>query len=331
MKLSIIIPIYNGANFLERLIETIKAFTFTDFECIFIDNNSTDNSLQKLEGLLKSVSFKCSILSEKKQGAGHARNTGIKSAKGEYLAFLDCDDIILPEKFERDMEIFSNGNVDFVFCRAKRIYENGRVILHPIEGIVEGVNTSPSLGYIWLHNYFKLPGTGSLVVKRNIVESLGGFHTSLTGEDAFLFIRLGMLYNGFFYDEVLFNYLRHSQSTTSSSNRMENSALYRYIELRQNLYLDSIIQSNEKAMQILKEQLQTDILKSHQLGNDINNILRVEVRGNIKLSFLLFNPISLFINRRVPHIKYNPFYQIDRKVFKKRRDKIIDIKGTEKI
>ncbi|MGB3342513.1 MAG: glycosyltransferase [Aequorivita sp.] len=322
MKLSVIIPVYNAAPFLEKLIDTITAFTFTDFECIFIDNNSADSSIATLKELLQKTSLDYLILSEEKQGAGHARNAGIKNAKGEYLAFLDCDDIILPEKFERDMEIFSNHDVDFVFCRAKRIYEDGRMIKKPIEGVFEGINSPPDLGYIWLLNYFKLPGTGALVARREIVESLGSFHTSLTGEDAFLFIRLGMAYRGWFYDEVLAHYIRHKQSTTSISNRSENSRLRRYFELRQNLYNDLIIQSNEKAIQILGEQLQTDLLKLQQLGDDIKVVLKKEIRNDLRLSYLLFNPISLFINRRVPHIKYNPFYQIDRKIFKKRRDRV---------
>lgn len=315
MKLSIIIPLYNADQFLERLIQTISAFTFKDFECIFIDNNSTDNSIAVLKDRLKTSNFEYQILSESNQGAGHARNTGIKNAKGEYLAFLDCDDIILPGKFEQDMEIFSNHDVDFVFCRAKRIYEDGRVIKHPIEGIVEGVNNPPSLGYVWLHNYFKLPGTGSMVVKRAIVENLGGFHASLTGEDAFLFIRLGMLYKGCFYDKVLFHYLRHGRSMTSKSYKWESKRPYRHFELRQNLYKDSIIQSDKKATRILKNQLQIDLMKLHQQGDDIKSILRREIRNDLKLSYLLFNPISLFINRRVSHIKFNPFYQIHQKLY----------------
>ena len=115
MNLSIIIPIYNGAQFLEKLIETILAFTITDFECIFIDNNSTDNSPVLLKKLLETSSLEYSILTEEKKGAGHARNAGINNAKGKYLVFLDCDDIILPEKFEYDFEIFNKYEVDFVF------------------------------------------------------------------------------------------------------------------------------------------------------------------------------------------------------------------------
>src|SRR5690606_15437468 len=99
--------------------------------------------------------------------------------------------------------------------------------------------------------------------------------------------------------------------------------LYRYFELRQNLYLDPIIRSDEIGMQILREQLQTDLLKLQQLGNDISGMLKDEVQKDLKLPYLLFNPISLFINRRVSHIKYNPFYQIDRKIFKKQRERIL--------
>ncbi len=322
MKLSIIIPIHNGEPFLEKLIGTINAFTFSDFECIFIDNNSTDDSMASLKNLLKNSSFVHSIVTEEKQGAGYARNTGIKIAKGEYLAFLDCDDVILPDKFKIDFDILLKHDVDFVFCRSKRFYDDGRIVKHPISGIFEGVNVPPTLGLIWLKNFFLLQGTGSLVVRKNVIESLNGFHTSLTGEDAFLFIRMGMKFKGYFYDKTYFHYYRHKQSTISKSNKDINGALKRYFELRQNLYSDEIIRSNTVATHILMEQLQTDLLKLHQSGKNINGLIKNEKLNDLKLSYLLFNPFSLFINRFVPHIKYNPFFQIDRKFFKKRRDRI---------
>lgn len=319
MKLSIIIPIYNGALFLERLIQSITAFTFMDFECIFIDNNSTDDSLTILKELLQNASFNYSILTEEKQGAGHARNTGIKNAKGDYLAFLDCDDIILPEKFECDFNILKTHEVDFVFCRAQRFYEDGRIIAHPITRINEGINSPPSLGILWLQNFFLLQGTGSLVIKKNVVESLYGFHSSKTGEDAFLFIIMGLLYKGYFYDKTYFHYFRHPDSTISKSNKNESGSLKRYFELRQNLFNDEIVKNNPIALHILKDQLQTDLLKLHRLGDGVKELKGDKLR-NLELSAILFNPLSLFINRKIPHIKYNPFFQLDRKLFKKRRD-----------
>lgn len=317
MKLSIIIPIYNGVSFFEKLIKSINAFTFTDFECVFIDNNSTDNSVIELEKALQNVTFDFLILSEKKQGAGHARNTGIKKAKGEFLAFLDCDDIILPEKFAYDFSILEKDDVDFVFCRSERFYDDGRNLKHPITGIKEGVNNPPNLGLLWLRNFFLLQGTGSLVARKKVIDQLGCFHTSYTGEDAFLFIRLGLLFKGYFYNKVNFHYLRHSQSTISQSNNDKNGALKRYFELKQNLFTDEIVIKNDKAMQILKEQLQTDLLKLQQSGVDLKQLIKKEKLKDLKLSWLLFNPISLIINRRVSHLKYNPFYQIHKKLISK--------------
>lgn len=320
MELSIIIPIYNGALFLEKLIGTITAFTFTDFECIFIDNNSTDDSLSVLDKLLDSVVFPYLILSEEKQGAGHARNTGIRKAKGEFLAFLDCDDVILPRKFEGDIRILSNQKVDFVFCRTKRIYSHGRTLLHPIDEIVSGLNTPPNLGIIWLKDYFKLQGTGSIIVKKDVVKKLGGFQVSLTGEDAFLFIKLGLLYKGFFRNEVLFNYYRHPQSTISKRNRQNHQQLIEYLKLRLNLFMDPEVQKNNMAIKILKGQICIDLLKVHCYGLKLDTKLKREMSGIFKLPFVLFNPVSLFLNRMIPNIRYNPFYQLNQKILKRFND-----------
>lgn len=313
MKLSIIIPIYNGVSFFEKLIKSINAFTFTDFECVFIDNNSTDNSVIELEKALQNVTFDFLILFEEKQGAGHARNTGIKKAKGEFLAFLDCDDIILPEKFAYDFSVLEKHDVDFVFCRSERFYDDGRNLKNPITGIKEGINNPPTLGLLWLQNFFLLQGPGSLIAKKAVVEQLGSFHTSYTGEDAFLFIRMGLQFKGYFYDKAYFHYFRHKQSTISKSNENENGALNRYFELKQNLFADDIVRENLEAMEILAVQLQSDLLKLQQSGVDIKPFMENEKLKDLKLSNFLFNPLSLYINSKLSLIKYNPFYQIYRK------------------
>src|SRR5690606_15007846 len=176
--------------------------------------------------------------------------------------------------FEYDFGILEKHDIDFVFCRAKRIYEDDRIIDHPIAGIIESINLPPSLGLLWLQNFFLLQGTGSLLVKKSVVENLNGFHTSLTGEDAFLFIRMGLKHKGYFYNRTLFHYYRHKQSTVSKSNKDINGNLKRYFELRQNLFSDEIVRSNTVAMDILEGQLQTDLLKLHQSGSNIQNLLK---------------------------------------------------------
>lgn len=310
-SLSIIIPVYNGSGFLESLIQTISKFTISHFECVFIDNNSTDGSMEILQELLKSVSFPYVLLHEKKQGAGHARNTGIAHAKGKYLAFFDCDDVILPQKFARDLRIFeSNPEVDFVFCRAKRFYQDGRELVHPITGIKPGINHPPSLGMIWLRNFFCLQGTGSVVAKKSIIQELGCFHPSVTGEDAFLFIRMGLKYTGYFYNETYFHYYRHPDSTVSKANKKDGNADYRYFELRKNLFADPLIKLHPQARSLLTYQMNVDGLKLHQSGGNPKILFYDSRLKGFEPSKWLYNPVSLFINKQVKELRYNPFFQV---------------------
>lgn len=310
MKISVITPIYNGESHLDKFIDLLKKITYEDIEYIFVNNNSTDNSISKLKILLQQSNLNYCITNETIQGAGFARNTGIKKAKGEYLAFLDCDDAIEPNKFKYDINLINNFNVDFVFCRALRIYEDGRILKHPIEGIKEGINKEPDLGLVWLKNFFHLQGPGSMLIKKKVVLDLGCFHTTRTGEDAYLFIRMGLLYKGYFYDKTFFYYFRHTKSTVSVVNKEVNGRLLSYFNLRKDLYIDPIIKNNSESQVMLSKQLQSDILNLHRAGLKINDLINDERLRQLNLDFIVFNKLSLFINRLVLKSYHNPFYKI---------------------
>lgn len=308
--ISVIIPIFNGEIYIRSLIDLLESITYRNFEAVFIDNNSTDNSLEELNWRLMNSDIQYQILEEKESGAGNARNKGITFSKGEYIAFLDCDDKIDPNKFAYDMAIFDANDVDFVFCRTVRYYEDGRIVKHPIDGFVEGINTSPKLGLIWLQNYFYLQGTGAIVVKKDVVQKLGGFHSMKRGEDAFFFIKLGLFNNGYFYKKEFFFYLRHSNSTVSSDNRLNDGVLLSYFNLRKNLFNDSQVFNCIDSRSILVKQLNIDLLKLQNRGYNIKLFLGDEKLHKFKRSSFLFNPVSRFINNNVFSIKYNPFFQI---------------------
>ena len=88
-KVSIIIPVYNGGEYLERCLEGLHRQTLQDKEVIFVDDGSTDHTLSLLKSCSKSENV---VLSQENAGAGSARNLGLAHAKGEYVAFLDVDD-----------------------------------------------------------------------------------------------------------------------------------------------------------------------------------------------------------------------------------------------
>lgn len=90
--ISIIIPIYNKGQHLRKCLESVRKQSFTDFECIMIDNNSTDNSIEICRDFLSDSRF--TLASCKLQGVSAARNMGIDLAKGEWIMFIDADDWI---------------------------------------------------------------------------------------------------------------------------------------------------------------------------------------------------------------------------------------------
>lgn len=91
VKISIVMPVYNGAEFLQKSIESVANQTLKDLELICVDDGSSDNSLEVLNDLSKKYDF-IKIITQENQGAGPARNNGIRNACGEYIAFLDADD-----------------------------------------------------------------------------------------------------------------------------------------------------------------------------------------------------------------------------------------------
>lgn len=94
--ISIIIPVYGVEKYIKKCLESVLLQTFTDFECLVIDDGSTDNSINiAKEAVAKDPRF--IFLNKKNGGVASARNYGIKHAKGKYIAFIDSDDYVEPD------------------------------------------------------------------------------------------------------------------------------------------------------------------------------------------------------------------------------------------
>src|SRR5581483_10473204 len=102
-KVSVIIPTYNRAYTLEASINSVLAQTFTDFELIVVDDGSTDDTPQLMRRIIESGtpgSDRIRYVVQEQQGQSGAFNNGVRIASGEWIAFLDSDDIWLPTKLE---------------------------------------------------------------------------------------------------------------------------------------------------------------------------------------------------------------------------------------
>ncbi|MBE6485731.1 MAG: glycosyltransferase family 2 protein [Methanosphaera stadtmanae] len=109
VKISIVMPVYNGSKFLKRSINSVLEQTLKDLEIICVNDESTDNSLEILEELQKEHDF-IKILNQKNSGSGKARNNGMNNAVGEYIAFLDVDDIFVDKDALEKMYNFGIKN-----------------------------------------------------------------------------------------------------------------------------------------------------------------------------------------------------------------------------
>jgi len=126
MKISVIVPVYNCAEYVERCIRSIMAQTYTNLEIICVDDGSTDNSGDILDNLAIEDS-RIRVIHQENGGASAARNAGIDVASGDLFTFVDSDDTIEPDMYEVMLPLFTDDNVDIVHCGYKRIYSDGAV------------------------------------------------------------------------------------------------------------------------------------------------------------------------------------------------------------
>lgn len=100
VTLSVVIPVYNGAAFIADTVRAALAQTFRDFEIVIVNDGSRDGTLEQLAQFGDAIK----VISIPNGGVSNARNVGIKESSGEYIAFLDADDLWQPEKLERQLE-----------------------------------------------------------------------------------------------------------------------------------------------------------------------------------------------------------------------------------
>ena len=137
---SIIIPVYNSSKYIEETIKSINVQTYTNYEAIFIDDCSVDNSVHIIEKY-KQINPKIKLIKLKRHlGVSRARNIGIRRAKGRYLTFLDSDDIWINNKLEEQIKYIQKNNVEFIYSSFRYINDNGTKVSKKI-------NVKPKLSY----------------------------------------------------------------------------------------------------------------------------------------------------------------------------------------
>ena len=124
---SIITPVYNAGRFLSDTIKSVQNQTYKNWEMLLVDDCSKDNSAQIIKEFQKYDDRIKYIKLEKNSGASVSRNTGIKNAKGRFIAFVDSDDVWKPEKLEIQVKYMLENNLGFTFTSYRYMKEDGEL------------------------------------------------------------------------------------------------------------------------------------------------------------------------------------------------------------
>ena len=138
-KISVIMPVYNKARYIERTINSILSQTYKDFELIIVDDGSTDGS-ELICDKFEQIDSRVKVFHIENSGVSNARNIGMENAKGEYIQFIDGDDILEINTFEELIDNMHKHNVDIIISGFKKINDMGVVIkdiIPKLSGIID--------------------------------------------------------------------------------------------------------------------------------------------------------------------------------------------------
>lgn len=212
---SVIIATYNRANYLPLAIESVLNQTYKNLELHIIDDGSTDNTTQVVSQYLSDS--RLNYYKQTNAGQGAATNRGIRLSKGEYMAFLDADDLWILQKLELQVNaIQSKKDVGVLYSPCFVINGDGNIISRSRDPVHQGVVTGPLL----IENFVPF---GTVLVKRECFDELGLFREIVTGLDYDLWLRFSTRYRfGYISTPTLYYRVWPGQVTTNSIRVYEN-------------------------------------------------------------------------------------------------------------
>jgi len=214
-------PAFNAERYITESIRSVLEQTFADWELVVVDDGSTDHTADVVRNVAASDA-RITYVSQKNCGQGAARNTGVRETSGTFVAFLDADDLWLPQKLERQLTVMKDTDVDLVYCDGYVFYDDGTPERSDFFAIVPG-RTDGATMFPLLFAYNRIAAL-SVVARRDALDRVGLFDENRrlqNCEDYELWLRLAREGSTFYgMTDKLIRYRRHSASSTHSESKM---------------------------------------------------------------------------------------------------------------
>lgn len=228
IKVSVVIPLYNKASYVTKTLDSVWAQTYMDYECIIVDDGSTDNSQQVVEdwleerGKSEELRTRYRLITQTNAGVSAARNRGIQEAKGEYVAFLDADDWWITTFIEEmmhlaetcpDAGLYASNYIYYkpgkthvaisTICKEECTMHNAQCTMQSEDGWSGYINYPLSYFY-----GSAMPVTSiSVMIPKYVLDVVGGFPVGIRlGEDFLTWSRIAMQYPVVFVNRPLAYY-----------------------------------------------------------------------------------------------------------------------------
>jgi len=193
-QVSVIIPTYNRAGIIEEAVDSVLAQDYKDFELIIVDDGSQDNTSEVMARYGNEVR----VLFQENKGVSAARNRGITEASGKLIAFLDSDDLWLPQKLSTQVEFFSQ-RPDALICQTEEVWVRNGIRVNPKQRHKKpsGMIFEPSLKLC-------LVSPSAVMIRQDLLDTTGNFDENLPAcEDYDLWLRISCRFPVYLIEEPL--------------------------------------------------------------------------------------------------------------------------------
>ena len=215
--ISVVCPTYNSEEFIIETLSTVLLQTVPPLELIVSDDGSTDNTVSRVETFFKSCTgFHTHLIKNTHKGAGATRNAGILEARGDWVAFIDSDDLWASNKINNVMEVINrNKNYNFIFHNEEHLKLDGsKIFLHDFS---QFFRSDQSLSFhVWKYCIFH---TSAVTCQKDLLIDCGLFDESLmSSQDWELWIRISPYIKYFHIPQELGTYVERSNNITNTKS-----------------------------------------------------------------------------------------------------------------